>query len=191
MFKIRIPNGVYIRFFLWVWNANPERLDICKLFWGTTLLPLGFLFRLGDKGFLYLVAIGVSLWRGEWIFSLLILLLAVIESLLLTWKAKLPTERDEPRRLEHLSQQASKVISKPFGVGGRLVKLILSPLVLGLIRAIFTPITKLLIWVNGRIKVRLPKTLRVPIILRIGWEYLKAFKQRTCIPVEIVYKETA
>lgn len=30
----------YIRFFLWIWNASPQRLNVCKLFWGTIFLPL-------------------------------------------------------------------------------------------------------------------------------------------------------
>ena len=32
-----------MRFFLWVWEATPEKLNICKLFWGTILFPVAFL----------------------------------------------------------------------------------------------------------------------------------------------------
>ncbi len=30
----------FLRFFLWAWGADPERLNICQLFWGTIFLPL-------------------------------------------------------------------------------------------------------------------------------------------------------
>lgn len=30
----------FLRFFLWVWKADPATLNLCKLFWGTILLPL-------------------------------------------------------------------------------------------------------------------------------------------------------
>lgn len=33
-------SGWYIRFFLWMWNASPQKLNICKLFWGTMFFPL-------------------------------------------------------------------------------------------------------------------------------------------------------
>lgn len=33
-------SGWYIRFFLWTWNASPQNLNICKLFWGTVFLPI-------------------------------------------------------------------------------------------------------------------------------------------------------
>ena len=36
-------NSLYLRFFLWLWEANPEKLDICKLFWGTLFFPIALI----------------------------------------------------------------------------------------------------------------------------------------------------
>ena len=36
-------NSLFLRFFLWVWETNPEKLNICKLFWGTILFPVAFM----------------------------------------------------------------------------------------------------------------------------------------------------
>ena len=35
-------SSLYMRLFLWAWGADPEKLNICKLFWGTIFLPLAF-----------------------------------------------------------------------------------------------------------------------------------------------------
>jgi len=36
-------NSLFLRLFLWVWEANPEKLNVCKLFWGTLFFPVAFL----------------------------------------------------------------------------------------------------------------------------------------------------
>jgi hypothetical protein len=36
--------NVWLRFFLWAWEANPEKLNICRLFWGVVFLPIGIFF---------------------------------------------------------------------------------------------------------------------------------------------------
>ena len=38
-----LRSSLFLRFFLWGWEANPEKLNICKLFWGTFLFPVAFL----------------------------------------------------------------------------------------------------------------------------------------------------
>lgn len=39
--KVRVSRrNWYIRFFCWAWDTQPEKLDICKLIWGTLALPL-------------------------------------------------------------------------------------------------------------------------------------------------------
>lgn len=35
--------SLFLRLFLWGWEVNPEKLNICKLFWGTLLFPVAFL----------------------------------------------------------------------------------------------------------------------------------------------------
>lgn len=37
-------NSLFLRFFLWVWGTDPERLNVCKLFWGSIFFPFGILF---------------------------------------------------------------------------------------------------------------------------------------------------
>ena len=41
MKKIRLSgNSRFVRLFVWWWEANPEQLNICKLFWGTLFFPI-------------------------------------------------------------------------------------------------------------------------------------------------------
>lgn len=50
----------FIRFFLWVWAADPEKVNLCKLVWGILLSPLA-VFRLSIVfSSLMVIVIGVS-----------------------------------------------------------------------------------------------------------------------------------
>lgn len=36
----------FVRFFIWSWEADPKKLNICKIFWGTIFLPFAFFIKL-------------------------------------------------------------------------------------------------------------------------------------------------
>jgi hypothetical protein len=36
-------DSLYVRWFVWAWNANPEKFNICKLSWGTIFFPVAFM----------------------------------------------------------------------------------------------------------------------------------------------------
>lgn len=46
--------NIGLQFFLWTWEANKDKLNICKLFWGTIFLPLGFFTKSSNRPFYYL-----------------------------------------------------------------------------------------------------------------------------------------
>lgn len=54
-------NNIGLRFFLWVWGAKPSKLNVCKLFWGTVFLPLGFFVKESNRPFYYLSSLA-AIW---------------------------------------------------------------------------------------------------------------------------------
>ncbi|MBI4095077.1 MAG: hypothetical protein HY435_02715 [Candidatus Liptonbacteria bacterium] len=65
-------SSLFLRFFQWVWGVNPEKLNICKLFWGTLLFPVAFLqfkkaYRfIPRSAFFYVVGAVFSAALGLW-----------------------------------------------------------------------------------------------------------------------------
>ena len=43
--------SIGLRFFLWTWEADPNRLNVCRLFWGTFFLPAGFFIKKSHRPF--------------------------------------------------------------------------------------------------------------------------------------------
>jgi hypothetical protein len=54
-------NNIGLRFFLWAWEADPDKLNICKLLWGTVFLPVGIFFaKESSRPFYYLSRLAAS-----------------------------------------------------------------------------------------------------------------------------------
>ena len=76
-------NSLFLRFFLWVWETDPEKLNICKLFWGTILFPVAFL-RFKDAyrfipriTFFYMAGAVIFVALGKWAEAIVWVVLAV------------------------------------------------------------------------------------------------------------------
>lgn len=116
-------DSLYIRWFLWIWKANPEKLNICKLFWGTLLFPMAFLstgnlvfFIPCSTLFWWVAAIAVivaldwrfagGLWFGLGTASLLLSYL--------TWRKKRGSKEgpeEEDRMLSQVTEGGSAAVS--------------------------------------------------------------------------------
>lgn len=38
-------NSLLLRFYSWLWEIDPKKANLCKLFWGIVLFPIGFLLK--------------------------------------------------------------------------------------------------------------------------------------------------
>ncbi len=74
--------SLFLRFFLWVWSADPEKLDGCKLFWGTIFSPVAlalkqriYHFVPGLSLFYFFGAVILALLR-QWVSAFIWIILA-------------------------------------------------------------------------------------------------------------------
>jgi hypothetical protein len=54
--------NIWLRVFLWAWEVNPDKLNICKLLWGTVFLPVGIIFVKESKRPFYFLSPAAAIW---------------------------------------------------------------------------------------------------------------------------------
>lgn len=102
-------NSLYLRFFLWLWDADPQRLNLCKLFWGTLFFPLAFArWKLVCRfipriTFVYLVYAVIlaacGIWVNALVWSIGCLLLVTAGYIYYQHKKRSTTKREEKERM--------------------------------------------------------------------------------------------
>lgn len=186
-------SGWYIRFFLWMWNASPQKLNICKLFWGTVFLPISLFVGIpaaakrhsvSALAVIYLMIGFVKLCLGLYISAgilLFFVLSFLLGNLIYHRKARKTTVKqksqfeNQDHALNRLTEMMSRLPKLQQSQLGKAIRQILSFIGKVLNYLIFVPTA----WLGRKI-------IGEPALLMI--EYIKGVKHKFCPIIVLVPK---
>ena len=180
-------DNVWLRFFLWAWEVNPNRLNICKLFWGTVFLPVGIFFVKESKRPFYCLSPLAAIWLtclvipslclgayiGTFTYSMLVLcsmLYNYTRRDKIAKKCDLQEEKAKARKAEleakdyQLSERTEKILDK-----------VLGPLI-WLINFIMETFERFSWTRPGE---------RITGLFSLCFHFIKSMKQKTCLFVKV------
>lgn len=195
--------SLYIRLFLWVWQVNPDKLDICKLFWGTLFLPIGYYVSMltTEKpgitfkrlGYLFMPIVILDLLEGAPApaFRALLVTLVLISFGVFLEKRRRTKESYNGTSEKFLGKSvgviSTKVIlvanSKPAKIAGKSTRIA----IIVITAPLWVPVFVILFVVNRVLSALEYSSLgwAVGDAKDVIWEYVSSVKQRHCAPVKI------
>jgi hypothetical protein len=178
--------NIGLQFFVWAWEVNPSKLNVCKLFWGTVFLPLGFFSKKRQRPFyclsplaaVWLTCLAIpSLFLGRYTSAIALFLLVLCSIFCNYLRRETIAKRCNQEEVKLRELEAKKEMDDCH----------FSARTERILDIIFNPI----FWIIALALETAEKFYRtrpgeqITGLLSLFYYFLKSVKQRVCLPVKI------